>query len=43
MSSGREARYENSLFKQIKRRVIATRDILFVNNIDYHDFIIKYK
>lgn len=35
MSSGAEARYEKSKIKQIIRRVIATRDILFVNQIGY--------
>ena len=42
MSSGHESRYEKSKFMQIKRRIIATRDILFVNDIGYHDLMIKY-
>jgi len=42
MSSGHESRYEKSKIMQIKRRIIATRDILFVNGIGYHDLMIKY-
>ena len=42
MSSGREARYEKSIFGQISRRIIATRDILFVNKIGYHELMVKY-
>jgi glycosyltransferase involved in cell wall biosynthesis len=43
MSSGKEARYEKSIFGQITRRIIATRDILFVNKIGYHDLMVKYR
>jgi glycosyltransferase involved in cell wall biosynthesis len=43
MSSGREARYERNIFKKISRRIMATRDILFVNKIGYHDLMVKYQ
>ncbi|MCW6168982.1 MAG: glycosyltransferase [Thermoplasmatales archaeon] len=43
MGSGSEARYENNVFRRIQRRVIATRDILFVNNIGYSELMVKYK
>lgn len=43
MSSGSEARYENNVFRRIQRRVMATRDILFVNNIGYSELMTKYK
>lgn len=43
MSSGVEARYERSRFKQFNRRVIATRDILFVNQIGYVELMNKYR
>lgn len=43
MSSGAEARYERGKLKQMIRRIIATRDILFVNQIGYRELMIKYK
>ena len=43
MGSGREARYEKNIFMKISRRIMATRDILFVNKIGYHDLMIKYQ
>jgi glycosyltransferase involved in cell wall biosynthesis len=43
MSSGMEARYEKGIYHQIKRRIIATRDILFVNRIGYKELMEKYK
>lgn len=43
MSSGTEARYEGRKLNQIKRRIIATRDILFVNRIGYRELMSKYK
>ena len=43
ISSGSEARYANTKFKLVVRRLIATRDILFVNQIGYTDLMKKYK
>ena len=43
ISSGSEARYANTKFKLAMRRLIATRDILFVNQISYADLMKKYK
>lgn len=43
MGSGKEARYEKGKYHQIKRRIIATRDILFVNQIGYKELMYKYK
>ncbi len=43
MSSGMEARYERGQYNQIKRRIIATRDILSVNKMGYYELMIKHK
>ncbi len=43
ISSGSEARYTNSKLKLAMRRLVATRDILFVNQIGYSDLMRKYK
>lgn len=43
LSSGAEARYERNKIKQVIRRIVATRDILFVNQIGYNELMQKYK
>lgn len=43
MSSGSEARYERRKLKQGIRRIIATRDILFVNQFNYRELMLKYR
>ncbi|MHB1807493.1 MAG: glycosyltransferase family 2 protein [Thermoplasmataceae archaeon] len=42
-SSGQESRYEPYIFKKIKRRVIACRDLIFVENIHYKNLMVWYK
>jgi len=41
--SGRESRYEKSKYRKFKRRVIATRDMLFVTEPNFKDFLQRYK
>lgn len=41
-SSGQESRYEPHMFKKIKRRVIACRDLIFVDNIHYKNLMKWY-
>lgn len=43
LSSGSESRYERTFLRKAIRRIIATRDILFVNNFQFSDIIEKYK
>lgn len=43
LSSGSESRYEKTRFRQALRRIIATRDILFVNGFTYSELMEKYK
>jgi glycosyltransferase involved in cell wall biosynthesis len=41
--SGQESRYEKNLFKLIIRRIKATRDTIFVNNLNYKQLMEWYK
>ncbi len=43
LSSGNEKRYANNKLEALKRRLIATRDILFVNDFKPFEFIKWYK
>ena len=43
LSSGAESRYERTKLKQAIRRIIATRDILFVNGFSYTELMKKYR
>lgn len=41
--SGIESRYETSFLKKIKRRIVATRDALFVNNYSFGKMVERYQ
>ena len=42
-SSGITSRYEKNILKKIKRRILVTRDNIFVQNLNFKDFIKFYK
>jgi len=41
--SGQESRYEKNRYKKLKRRILSTRDILFVQGFDFKGLIKHYK
>lgn len=43
LSSGAESRYERTFLRKAIRRILATRDILFVNHFTFSDIMEKYK